>query len=378
MQTGTILLADDIGNTINRYILVQMNLTAIFIVSCFVFVRRGFGELWVGLFLVMCAILCVVGIWEWRLQRVPWAGHIPSFLRVQDETVLKILRGSARAASGIYRVQGPATTPLGFAELLGLAVPFAVHMMVEQYRWLARVAAAAFIPLAIFVILLTDSRLGVVAALASVLFYILGWALLRRRQFQNSLLVPAILLAYPSILIAGVASTFFVGRIRAEVWGNGAQTASNDARVEQWEMAIPIILRNPFGRGTGQGADALGWANQAGTISIDSYYLSVLLEWGVIGFLLFYGLMLRGVWVAGMIVVKHQVEREVRLVIPLAVALLNFVIIKSVLSQDANHPLAFMMLGAVLALGYRAAKTSAESDIKPPTLAATAMAKAAR
>lgn len=353
VQTFSIVVSRDSDASINRWIIAQVNWTTIFVASAIVFVRRGFAEYWVRVFLAMLFALCFIGLWEARLYHVPWAGHIPSFLKVDDPIVQRILAGAARAATGIYRVQGVSTTSLGFAEMLGLAIPFAMHLALDNYRLIIRAIALAFIPLAIYVILLTDSRLGVVAALASVLFYLLLWALLRWRQVRRSVFGPAIVVAYPLIFTAFVAATFFVGRLRAQVWGDGSQQASTESRIVQWEMAIPKVIRNPLGHGIGEGANALGFANGAGVITIDSYYLSILLEVGILGFILYYGLMLRGIWVAAVTVIESKAEQEIRLLLPIAVSLINFVIVKSVLSQDANHPVAFMMLGATVALTYR-------------------------
>ncbi len=47
--------------------------------------------------------------------------------------------------------------------------------------------------------------------------------------------------------------------------------------------------------------------------------------------------------------------------LPIAIALSNFVIGKSVLSQVENHPLVFMLLGMAIALLARAKAEAAES-----------------
>lgn len=355
LQTVSLGLSIDKGASINRWIIAQVNWTAIFVVACVVFVRRGFAEYWVRCLLVMLICLCAFGLWEGRIQHVPWAGHIPSFLKVEDDKVQRILAGASRAATGIYRVQGTSTTSLGFAEILGLSIPFAMHISFERYPLWQRAVTALYIPLAVFVILSTDSRLGVVAALASLIFYLLIWALLRWRQHARSVFGPAIVLTYPAIFAAFVASTFFVGRLRAQVWGDGSQAASTEGRIEQWIMAFPKIGRNPLGYGIGEGANILGFTNGAGILTIDSYYLSILLEIGVLGFICYYGLMVRGIWVAARTVIGANADQEIRLLLPIAVSLINFVIVKAVLSQDANHPVVFMMLGAVVALTYRAA-----------------------
>lgn len=356
LQTLTLPLSADLGESINRYLIAQTNWTIIFIASAIVFVRRGFAEHWTFALLIAMTILCALGIWESRLQHVPWAGNIPGIFRIEDPLVQRILAGASRAATKIYRVQGPSTTPLGFAELLGLAVPFAIHIALERYHLALRVLAAIFLPLSVYVILLTDSRLGVVAALASVMIYLLIWGLIRWRQKRSGLIGPALVLTYPVLFSLAVAATFFVGRLRNEVWGNGAQQASNYSREVQWQMAIPKIFNNPIGHGIGQGGETLGFYNRAGVGTIDSYYLSVLLEIGILGFVVYYGLMLRGAWIAAKTVIETPRDRETRLLIPFAVSILNYVVVKSVLSQEANHPLAFIMLGASVALVYRATR----------------------
>ncbi len=301
----------------------------------------------------MLFLLCLFAIWESRVGHVPWAGHIPPYLKIEDPSVQRILTGSARATTGIYRVQGPSSTPLGFAEMMGLSLPFAIHLVATSRKIVSRVLAALYVPVVIYVILLTDSRLGLVAALASLLTYVFIWSMLHWRTHKRGLLGPAIVLAYPAIFAAAVAASFIVPRIRGEVWGTGAQASSNEARLEQWAMGFPKFLSNPLGHGPGQAAEVLGFANGAGIVTIDTYYLSVLLDLGIVGFIVYFGLFLRTAWVGAATVINEKPSDELKLLMPLSVALINFVIVKAVLSQEGNHPLAFMMLGAVVALTYR-------------------------
>ena len=46
-------------------------------------------------------------------------------------------------------------------------------------------------------------------------------------------------------------------------------------------------------------------------------------------------------------------DRDVAFLAPIAIALINFVAIKAIFSQQDNHPLVFMMLGMAGALIYR-------------------------
>lgn len=54
------------------------------------------------------------------------------------------------------------------------------------------------------------------------------------------------------------------------------------------------------------------------------------------------------------------------LLIPLTIALANFVVIKTILSQLDNHPLVFAMLGASVALIHRARQEEASTSLEHP------------
>lgn len=356
LWTFSLLLSTDLGDSLNKYALALVNYIGIFFASCLLFTRRGFGEFWATTLLIMLFIVCLVGLWELKLYMVPWVGHIPSFLRIDDPVVQRILSSGFNRIE-IYRVKATATTPLGLGEILGLAMPFAMHYALGRYPLILRIVGAACVPTFAWLILLTDSRLGFVAACASALFYLLIWALLKWKREKESLFAPALVLSYPALFVAFMAATFLVGRLRNEFWGTGQQQFSTQSRLDQWASGMPKIAANPLGYGVGQGGRTLGWTNLAGTLTIDSYWLTILLEIGVIGFFVFYGLILRGAFVAAKTALQAPDEQELRLLVPMSVALLNFVIVKMVFSQDANHPLIFMILGAVVALTYRAGKT---------------------
>jgi hypothetical protein len=271
LQAISLPFSHELGSSIAQYVVALTNWVVIFFVSAYVFLRKGVLERWVLILMVMAAVIGAIGVWEYQIDALPWAGHTPSFLRIQDEAVLRILAGGARAATGIHRSQSVATTPLGLAEVLGMTAPFAMHYLLGRYPLFMRVLALAYLPFSIFVILLTDSRLGVVAYLLSVMLYLLLWASLRWRRVKGTVFAPAIVLSYPAIFIGFIASTFFIGRLQARVWGNGPQQASTEGRIEQWHAAWPKIFSHPLGYGVGQSAAALGFTNQAGVLTIDSY-----------------------------------------------------------------------------------------------------------
>ncbi len=366
IQTVSLAFTHDPVFSLNRYLVAQMNQTTIFVISCYVFTLPGFTERWVRMFLALAFVVCFFGLWEEQIGTLPWAGHIPSLLKIDGDLIENLLAGAQRAAIGVHRVQSVATTPLGMAELLGLGAPFALHLAIARGPLAWRVLAVIYLPLALFLILLADSRLGIVALIGAVLFYMLIWGALRWRRDKGSLLAPALVMVYPAVFTVTILASFLVGRLRTAVWGSGGEQASNDARATQWAMAIPKILSHPWGYGIGQAAREVGFKTPSGRGTLDSYYITMLMDFGVLGFILFFGLFVRAAWSGGKVIVTMRPTGELTMLLPLVVALMNFLIIKSVFSQNANHPLVFMMLGAVVALTYRAQR-EAEPGYVPKT-----------
>jgi len=361
----SIAFSSDIGLSTNKFIVAQLYWTSIFFAAAFVFTRPGRPVVLVYMLWMIVLLVSFIGVWEWRLQSVPWAGHIPSFLKIEDPVVQNILSAKSRAATGIYRVQSKFTTPLGLAEFMALATPFILHLLMTTRYMVVRLGAMATVPLIFYIIILTDSRLGAVGFFMSFLLYLLVWGALRWRQHKGSLFGPAIVISYPMIFVMFIISTFFVGRLRAMVWGTGAQKFSTQSREAQFDAGIPMVLKNPWGHGIGRGADTLNFRNQAGELTIDTYFLAVGLEYGVIGFFVYYGMFLCAIWYGAKALIDAR-TRDTMVLAPLCIALINFFIIKSIFSQQENHPLVFALLGAVVALIWRA-KQDQKTGVLSPT-----------
>lgn len=333
----------------NHLIIALVNWIAVFFISLHYFSKEGNIQRFAWLLWGVTILWCIVGYWEWQISRVPWAGNIPSFLAVEDESVQRILAGSSRAATKMYRVQGKYTTPLGMAEYMALVTPFLLHFLLEGRTALIRAAAALTLPVIFMIIIATDSRLGAVGFLLSFMFYLLFWGARRWMHDRDSIFGPAITLAYPIIFAMFIVATFTVRRLRSMVWGSGAQAASDDSRQLQMEMGSVDIMNRPWGHGIGRAADTLGFQNGAGILTIDNYYLSILLEIGIIGFVAYFGMFIVAAIRGGLRAVHEQEEANLW-VIPAVIALANFIIIKSVLSQQEGHPLVFAILGMVVAI----------------------------
>jgi len=361
LQFALVAVSSHIMDSFQKVLIDQVNWTAIFFASCYVFQRPGRVEKFAALLWGMAVILSLVGVWEHHLGHVPWRDHVPSFLRVPDDLVQGMLNGSARNAVGEHRVQATASTPLGFAEFLALAVPFVVQFLAGKYDLRIRLAAAASVPLMLYAVIATDSRLGSVGFFLTLLLFPLVWAAKKWRDEKASLVAPAVVLSYPFLFGLAISAALTVHRLRVKLLGSGAQNASNQSRSDQWHMGVPKILSHPWGYGCSMSGAVLGYvATGSDMPTIDTYYLRLLLEYGVIGFVIYFAFIIMAiVFALKYVLMRGLKDREYGFLMPIAIALINFTIIKSVFSEEDNHPLMFMMLGAVVALVHRYKQTEA-------------------
>src|SRR3546814_14679481 len=87
-------------------------------------------------------------------------------------------------------------------------------------------------------------------------------------------------------------------------------------------------------------------------LTIDSYYLSIGLDYGVLGFIAFYGMILYAIYVCVRIYLTVRDEKAT-IAAPLAMALGIHFLIQAVLSQPQNQPVLYIFVGVALALTYR-------------------------
>lgn len=337
-----------------KFVIALTSWTAIYFTACYVFAKPKRVEIWAATLWMLGVFVSLIGLWEHRLGHVPWVGHIPSFLKMNDPDVERILAGTKRDALDLYRVQSTATTSVGLAEYLALTIPFVLRFAAGPFRWFVRCAAAASIPLFLVVILETTSRLGVIGLILALGLYLLAWGAIEWRNNPRSLFGPAITLGYPVIGCVVLAATFFIGHLHAVVWGNGYQAASNQSRVDQIRMGLPMVLHRPWGYGIGRAAETVGYTNSEGFLTLDTYWLSIALEYGVIGFIIYYGMFVLAIWDAGRTALRApRSDREAGFLVPAAISLCIFIVGKSTFSQQDNHPVVFMILGMVAALKFR-------------------------
>lgn len=349
----SVAFSSNISSSISRLFVATMTWFFMFLAGVYYFSAPGRVRQFSIVLLIAIVFSTAIGFYEWQFKALPWKDRIPWFLAVDSPQVDMILAGITRAASGIYRVQSKFSGSIGLGEFFGMGLPFVLHLMMTTKAQLLRIAIALLLPFMFVVVLQTDSRLAFISFFSSILLYVLFAAIDRWRRKRDSIFAPAIVLIYPVLLSAVVFASLFWRRLYVKVWGGGAQSFSSDSREVQVNLGMPKIFAKPFGYGIGQGADTLGYvAPGYDIVTIDSYFLAAALEFGIIGFCIFYG-MLAWTVVRSAQVSFRTSDPEIIYLAPAAIALANFILSKSIYSQTENHPLAFLIIGMVVTLLYR-------------------------
>lgn len=362
IQILSVAFSKDIGESINVLSNVSMNWMVPFLAATFLCVYEPRNINRMAVFLCsMAAVVCALGLWEWRIGQLPWAGHLPSFLKVDDPIIERILAGLSRGGKG-RRVQGPFSTSLGLSEFLALAFPFFLHYAVMARRRVMRIASALVVPALLAVVLLTQARLGLVGMfVGALLFPALHILLLWYRNPKHPVAATAVMLTPFGVAIAAAVALMTPG-IRIRLLGGGVEQLSTQARYDQMHMGMPKILSHPWGYGIGRGADTLGYRNQEGFLTIDSYSLRIALEYGVVGFTLYYAMFLLGVFYSARTLMKAgPLTDELRLLIPIVVAFASYLVMRTVFAQEDNQALMYCIFGMVIGI-VAGAKSQAQAN----------------
>lgn len=192
-------------------------------------------------------------------------------------TIYNYVQGNVSVAyEGRYSATGVNAVDLTLILMLGLPVAMQLFFSNAQNRQniLLRIVYLAYIPLAIFAILLTGSRTSLIAVIPFA-FYLVG-----TRQISSSakLLVVSILIVSLLALIPFIPSTIVS---RLGTLGSSIEARDLGGRFELWMEALRVFSAHPItGLGSGTLDSAIGSAAH-------NTFVSILAETGVVGFFIF-------------------------------------------------------------------------------------------
>lgn len=350
IQFLSIAMASNITNAVKDFVNYQTLWTAIFFVSVYAFQSWNNIHSLFKTIIVCAVIVALIGIAESYEQKVLWMDYIPSFLKIDQEMLEQFT--DSRFRDGMYRVKATFTNPLPYAEFLALSSPIILYYIFRSRNFFFITFLLLIDILILYAISTAQARLGMLGFITGHTVYGMLWAIRRWRTNKASLMGPAISLAYPVGVLMLCAAIVSVSSVSNRVLGSTSTQGSNAAREAQFHRALPKIAQSPIiGYGPRQGATALGF--RVGTfLTLDSYFLSIALDYGVIGFALYYGILILAMARAFQLLMRDEDDAS-NFALLVFTMLSIFVLTRSVLSQEDNNSIPFMLFGVVMALVRR-------------------------
>jgi O-Antigen ligase len=337
--------------SINKYINNQIFWSMLFFLSVWFGSRAGYITKVTRFMVGVTFVTALVGIYEARSQSVFWLYYLPPFLQVDPEILERIASAQARAGTDVYRVRGTMAVSLYFAEYLAMLFPL-VWFFVAEAKGMRKLAMILGAMATMVVMYETNARSAMVGILLTAVIYPFFIVWRARQRNPTSVTSSAGVFSYPAAMLIVTLLVIFWRRAHVMILGGGQHQASSDARGAQWASGWPKVFSHPLGHGVARSGEVLGYTNLDGELTIDTYYLSILLDYGLIALPIFIALFGMPMWYGYKVYMKSESSEE-DLAIPLAIGLFNFVVIKSVLSSEGNIPLAFTFLGFLIALMWR-------------------------
>ncbi|MFQ3665400.1 MAG: O-antigen ligase family protein [Sphingomonadaceae bacterium] len=306
------------------------------------------------LILLSVPVLTLFAWWEYQSLYKVWMAWIPPILQGDPAIWNKIIEGMMRAGTTRYRASGLLMNSVTLGEFIALVIPFIIHLAFDRFggwkRWLA-------VPLVIVCVLgmhAAGSRTAYAGGLVGIGIYsmLVTWRNYNRTRKSTSLLGPAAVWAYPVAGLLAFLAVQFVGRVRRLVLGGAEHAPSDAGRDRQWEATWQRVFENPFGHGPGSSGRVIGITNPDGSITIDGWYMNLLLEFGVLGTVCYILIFAGAVYAAGKVYLRAA-TRDEELGAAFAASMGAFLVTRYVLSLGENHPMMFSMAGLAVALLWR-------------------------
>jgi hypothetical protein len=178
-----------------------------------------------------------------------------------------------------YSATGINAVDLSILLLLGLPLAWHLFLLIDGKKHpFLKIINITYIPLAIFSVFLTGSRTSLIAIIPAMVFILLP------KGFKISRYIMVfIFLAISLIIIRSLLPAAIIERLSTLLSSIGSFDLGG--RTYLWKEAIATFMEHPFfGSGAGTLPTVIGaWAHQT--------FLSILAETGLIGFLLFIGIL---------------------------------------------------------------------------------------
>jgi len=223
----------------------------------------------------------VLLVWEFGDGQPKIYGLIRAFVAGAAVTAGSVVYQYLTLGEGASRYTGSGAHPNDVAFVLCLAIPLAWYLSARVGSGYERLLERAYIPFALFAIVLTASRSAIVIAALALLIIPLSYSALSGRWRVALIVVGAgLLVLVPSLLPERQVER--LSTITTEIEGGGL-----GSRADIWKAALEVFNEHPV-RGTGVGASRRLIASIYGEAQgAHNTFLSVAVETGAVGLALF-------------------------------------------------------------------------------------------
>lgn len=268
--------------------------------------------------------------------------------------------------NGEFRAHFIFNNSLSYGEFLAVCAPVTLILVFHGHSWKGSLLGLVGLLMCVLGVFASGARGGFVGLAISVPFVIVLWLIRHMRENPGSMAGPI-----GGVTFGGAVMGFFTlvmvwQKLRWKFTGGYEGAGSTGIRWLQWEMALPSVIANPItGYGHGAGNAVVGYVTPGGMPTVDSYIITLVVEMGVPGLLLFFTMVGSAIV---MMVRIYLTDRHPGSTLALGIAggLLSFASYRVVLSQNENHFLLFLLLGfAVLLVSANRRRSIAPQAVKP-------------
>ena len=344
-----IFFSESIFQSLFYYIkdLIEVFLPALVLLSLFM-VTKDIKE-----FLFVLAVIgggvILISMVELIVNKNVFSLYLPPGFVMSSEYVEQAI--SEKIRGGGYRVQGPFGHPLLLAQFIVVILPIYVYLFLTHPKRLVKLISFILIPLAFIVLYKTGSRSIFIGIAAEIIIVAALYLRLVMVTKKTSVLGWITIVSYPVFILLGLfifylTMDYFLGQTIQEM-------NSTNARLLMWERGLSIITESPlFGFGSGSAAYVLGFTGGGGVLTIDSYYLSVLLESGYIGFIVFIAYFVL-IFYLGVKLIKMTPQNSA-ILLTVMPAIFGYLTIALILSTPHNLNILFLLTVIFLLLNNEA------------------------
>lgn len=359
-QLATVALArapaESLSSTVMFIVLLNIPmLIALYVLTDPLAIKRVFRVV-----LICAVIMFLLSLGEYRMEQPIWARYIPSFLRVDPTIIETLVNSGRRPGDDRYRLRGMFAVALYYGQLVVILTPFVVHAVFKAKGPRNQALAAALLVLLIFISWGTNTRTAFSGMFLAIVLYVAIFALRRylKPAHGSDVIGPAAMLAAPTFIV--IMGVLIASSRRMRMWTVGGQqhAGSNDVRDMQWDRAIAALMQNPLGHGAGNAARIAGKPTSDGVWIIDSYWINLLLDYGVLGFLAFLGFFLLLAYHGIMDALRHDDDAS-QLCGVFGMSIIMFILTMYSLSYEGNFILPMLMAAGIAANRYRLSRIEA-------------------